>query len=96
MLVLTVSVGKIPVITLALTILFTVYGVIRKRLDVGGMPGLFIETVVVAPFGALYLAWLMNSGTAAFGAAQPGMSGLLVLAGPLTILPLLFFASFSR
>jgi chloramphenicol-sensitive protein RarD len=94
--VLAVSVGEMPMITLALAVLFTIYAVLRKRLVVGGMPGLFIETIVLVPFGILYLVWLMVSGTAVFGTANPGMSGLLMLAGPLTAMPLLFFALAAR
>lgn len=95
-LILTLSVGEMPAITIMLAVLFTLYGVIRKRLVVGGMPGLFIETLVLVPFGLIYLLWLMITGSAVFGTANPGMSAMLVLAGPLTALPLLFFALAAR
>jgi chloramphenicol-sensitive protein RarD len=60
------------------------------------MPGLFVETIVLFPLAATYWTWLAMSGGAAFSPAQPGLAGLLMLAGPLTVLPLLFFALAAR
>jgi len=94
--VLTIAGGSFPVIAITLGSLFTVYGLIRKKVVIGGMPGLFVETMVLFPFGVLYLLWIINSGTAVFLAADPGMSFLLTLAGPLTVIPLLFFALAAR
>ncbi|MDZ7769417.1 MAG: EamA family transporter RarD [Woeseiaceae bacterium] len=47
--VLTFSGGEFPLISLALAVSFTTYGVIRKQTVVGGMPGLFIETIILMP-----------------------------------------------
>jgi chloramphenicol-sensitive protein RarD len=95
-LVLTLSGGQFPWIALSLAVLFTIYGVIRKQIAIGGMPGLFVETIVLFPLAAIYWTWLAMSGAAAFSPAQPGLAGLLMLAGPLTVLPLLFFALAAR
>ena len=95
-LVLTVSGGEFPWIALSLAVLFTIYGVIRKHIAIGGMPGLFVETIVLFPLAAIYWIWLAKSGEAAFTPSEPGLAGLLMLAGPLTVLPLLFFALAAR
>ena len=95
-LILTISSGQVPVIALILGTLFTIYGVIRKRIVVGGMPGLFIETLVLLPFSMAYLVWIMISGAAEFGSGSPSMMVLLILAGPVTVLPLLCFALATR
>jgi chloramphenicol-sensitive protein RarD len=94
--VLTVSGGQFPLISIALAISFTIYGVIRKQTAVGGMPGLFIETVVLLPLALAYLAFVMQSGAASFGAHGTKLDVLLGLAGPLTVLPLLCFALAAR
>lgn len=88
--------GQFPAIALFLGTAFAVYGVIRKQVDVGGMPGLFIETVLLLPFAFAYLAWIMVQGEAEFSWSDPYLAGLLVIAGPLTVTPLLFFALAAR
>lgn len=95
-LVLTFSGGELPVIALALGFSFTVYGVIRKKIVVGGMPGLFVETLILLPIALLGMAWIFNSGQAAFAYEGPGITGLLLLAGPVTVIPLLCFALAAR
>lgn len=95
-LVLTFSGGQFPAIALLLGTLFTIYGVIRKRVVVGGMPGLFVETLVLFPLSAAYLLWIMGSGVSAFASGDPSTVGLLLLAGPVTVLPLLCFALAAR
>ncbi len=95
-LVLTISRGQFPVIALSLGTLFTIYGVIRKQVVVGGMPGLFVETLVLFPLSAAYLIWIMNAGDAGFTLSNPSMVGMLLLAGPFTVLPLLCFALATR
>lgn len=94
--VLTFSGGQFPAIALFLGTSFTIYGVIRKKVVIGGMPGLFVETLVLAPFALGYLAWLMTSGQAVFGGGNAGTSLLLTVAGPITVIPLLFFALAAR
>lgn len=95
-LVLTFSGGHFPAIALLLGTLFTIYGAIRKRVMIGAMPGLFVETIVLFPVSALYLIWLMNIGMSAFTLADWSMMSLLLLAGPVTVLPLLGFALATR
>lgn len=96
--VLTISGGDFPWIAISLALLFTVYGVIRKQVDIGGMPGLFIETLVLLPFALLALTILMQQGEAAFGAPNTSttLTLLILLSGPVTVLPLLCFALAAR
>jgi chloramphenicol-sensitive protein RarD len=93
---LAVSGGEIPAIALFLGTSFTIYGVIRKKVVIGGMPGLFIETLVLLPLSIAYVIYLMSVGLAEFGGAGLKGSALLLLAGPITVLPLLFFALATR
>jgi len=94
--ILTFSGGEFPAIALFLGVTFATYGVIRKQVVVGGMPGLFIETLVLLPFALCYLLWIMLAGEAAFSFTDPSLAGILLLAGPLTVTPLLFFALAAR
>ncbi|NHK26765.1 EamA family transporter RarD [Parvularcula flava] len=94
--VLTIYGGVFPWISFVLAISFTFYGYLRKTVQIGAMPGLFIETIwLVLPAIAFWL-WLEMQGTSAFTPDAPGTIGLLLLAGPLTVIPLLFFAISAR
>jgi chloramphenicol-sensitive protein RarD len=95
-LVLAIPGGSFPTIAVLLGSLFAVYGIIRKKVVIGGMPGLFVETLILFPLGIVYLGWLVSSGSAAFAAAEPGMTVMLMLSGPFTVVPLLFFALAAR
>ena len=86
----------VPWVSLALAASFTCYAVIRKQVAVGGMPGLFVETLLLVPVGLIYLAMLMADGSARFLAGSGTTDVLLLLAGPFTVIPLLFFALAAR
>ncbi|MGB3455105.1 MAG: EamA family transporter RarD [Litorimonas sp.] len=94
-LVLTVYGGQFPAISLFLAVSFTVYGVLRKLIDVGAMPGLFIEVLVLFLPAVAFLVWLQQSGQLVFG-QESTMDWLMVAAGPITVLPLLAFAFAAR
>ncbi len=94
--ILTIVGGQFPWISLTLAISFTAYGVIRKQIKIGAMPGLFVETLVLFLPAVLYLAWLSSQGSLTFFTLGADISILLVLAGPLTVLPLLAFATAAR
>ena len=95
-LVLTISGGQVPWIALALAISFTVYAVIRKKVVIGGMPGLFVETVLLLPFALAWFAYIKSIGQAAFGSVDVDTTFWLIMAGPITALPLLCFALAAR
>lgn len=89
---LTLSGGIFPWVALSLAALFTAYGVIRKQVAIGAMPGLFIEITMLFPFALAWLIFLMAGQSASFGAGDTGLSLLLMLGGPITVMPLLLFA----
>ena len=95
-LILTTSGGQVPWIALALALTFTVYAVIRKKVVIGGMPGLFVETVLLAPLALGWFAWVLYAGQAMFVSGGPVLTFWLVMAGPITALPLLCFALAAR
>lgn len=95
-LILTIKGGQVPWVSLALALSFTAYTVIRKRVVIGGMPGLFIETLLLSPFAIAWFAWIRLGGEAVFASGDTSMTFWLVMAGPATALPLLFFALAAR
>lgn len=89
---LTISGGIFPWVALSLAALFTAYGVIRKQAPIGAMPGLFVETTLLFPFALAWLLLLIVGPGASFGGGDTGLSLLLMLGGPVTVIPLLLFA----
>lgn len=82
-------------ISLGLALSFATYGLLRKIAPVESLEGLAIETILLLPFAALYIAWLASHGALAFG-TTPGLSVLLALGGVITAVPLLLFAAAAR
>jgi chloramphenicol-sensitive protein RarD len=87
--------GRFPTISLVLGVTFTLYGLLRKQTPVGAMPGLFIETLVLAPVAGAYLLLFGTIEAPGFG-TRPGLTLLLMAAGPITVMPLLCFAIAAR
>ncbi|MDL2290828.1 EamA family transporter RarD [Desulfovibrio sp. OttesenSCG-928-F20] len=84
--------GHFPVVPLGLAFSFGIYGLLRKILKVQAIPGLFVETLVVLPLAAGYLAYQASLGNSAFFRGDPVIEALLVGAGIITTVPLICFA----
>ena len=97
---LTWQAGAPPWIGLALAFSFAAYGLMRKTASLGAVEGLAVETALLAPVALLYLAWRAAAGDNAFVNAladgPAGLAFLLLLAGPVTAVPLLLFAAGAR
>jgi chloramphenicol-sensitive protein RarD len=91
--VLTVDYGHIPVLALVLAATFSVYGLVKKQVAVPATEGLALETLLLTVPAAGYLVALSAAGTSTFGHVSAGHTVLLILAGPITAIPLLAFAS---
>ena len=91
--VLTVDYGHLPWIALSLAVSFATYGLIKNRLNAGAVETLTVESGILAPLALGYLLVLQVQGQLTFGHAGPGHSALLILAGPITAVPLLLFAA---
>jgi len=89
------ALGHLPLIALFLAATFTVYGVIRKRVEVDAQAGLFVESLLMLPAGLGLVLWLAHTGAARFGAGAP-LTLLLLAMGPVTVAPLAFFAWTTR
>lgn len=93
---LTISAGQLPWIALVLAGTFGGYGLLRKMAPLGALEGLSLETLLLFPLAGLALWYLFQHGQAGFAGAGTGMQALLVLAGPITAVPLLLFAAGAR
>ena len=85
-----------PWIALVLAGTFGLYGMVRKLVAVESLPGLFVETLVLAAPAAGWLLWLGAHGQGGMGRLGLETDLLLAGAGLVTALPLLTFGFGAR
>ena len=90
-----VALGRLPLISLTLAVSFAIYGVIRKQVKAEAQTGLFVECLLMAPLGLAWLVWLHLNGAGHFG-VTPNATFWLLMAGPITVGPLVLFAWAAR
>jgi chloramphenicol-sensitive protein RarD len=94
--ILAAATGGLPWIALALAFSFGFYGLVRKVVAVESLIGFTFEASVLAPIAAIYLLWLAATAQSSFGPATPTRDALLLGAGIVTALPLIWFAAAAR
>ncbi|MFZ9100395.1 MAG: EamA family transporter RarD [Candidatus Planktophila sp.] len=88
--ILTLDYGRLPWVAISLALSWGTYGLIKKKLDLGALEGLTIETLIsLLPYG-FYLFYIGNQGTGQFGHGIV-LTILLISAGAMTAIPLLLF-----
>jgi chloramphenicol-sensitive protein RarD len=93
---LTFIAGHTPWIALMVGSSFAFYGLIRKTVRIDALPGLAIETILLAPFAAAYLIWCEVNGSAVFLHGTGWVNALLLAGGVVTSVPLVLFAFGAR
>ncbi len=83
-------------ISLTLALSFGLYGMVRKQVSVGSLPGLTIESAILL-LPAIGIAWwyALSPAGPSFG-TDPVLSALIVMGGVVTAVPLLLFAVAAR
>lgn len=89
-LILTIDYGRPPWISLTIAISWGSYGFVKKKLGMGSLESLMIETLISLVPYSIYLFWLSSAGKGQFAHGWL-MSILLVGAGAVTAIPLLLF-----
>ena len=93
---LTVSYGSLPWISLVLAFTFGMYGLIKKTAPLESMHGFSLETMVLFLPALGYLLYREATGVGAFVHQGTTVTLLLILAGPVTSIPLLLFGYSAR
>lgn len=88
-----ITIGSLPIVSLVLAFSFAFYGLVRKKVNIPSVTGLYIETLILFPLALLYFFYLVSMGTNAFTVPLDYISYLLLLAGVITVVPLLWFNS---
>ena len=91
----TVAMGALPWAALVMAVSFTIYGYLRKTVDIGPTQGFLLEVILMAPFAAAYLIWISVNGTNHFNDGDWN-SWLLAGTGLATAIPLILYASGAK
>jgi chloramphenicol-sensitive protein RarD len=93
---LTFGYGHFPWIAMLLCVSFGVYGLLRKQSGTAAIPGLFFETVLLAPIALGYLTLLQTRGQLVLAHGHWWLSVLLLTTGIVTAVPLVWFGYAAR
>lgn len=91
--VLALDYGRPPWVALLLAFSFGTYGLLKKQAGVGAVESITLETIVLAPVAAAYIAWLAATGDSSFGTNGAGHALLLTTTGVITAVPLMLFGA---
>lgn len=83
-------------ISLTLATSFALYGLLRKQVAVGSLPGLTIESALLLPPAMAIAAWYAVTPAGPSFGQDLGLSLAIVLGGVVTAIPLLLFAVAAR
>ncbi|MFE0099548.1 EamA family transporter RarD [Streptomyces sp. NPDC059009] len=92
-LVLAFGYGRPPWISLVLAFSFATYGLVKKKVNLGGLESLAAETAIQFLPALAYLIWLGTQGGLAFGHHGTGHAVLLAATGVVTAVPLVCFGA---
>lgn len=85
------ALGELPWVSLVLPTSFAFYALIRKKIKVESLTGLFIETLLVSPVALYYLFIVADSQYVNMFTNSSSLNFWLMFAGVVTALPLIFF-----
>ena len=96
--VLAVGYGSVPVISLTLAFSFGFYGFVKNRMGpvVKALDSLTLETLWLTPIALGLLVWVYLTSGLTLGTLGPWHTALLLTAGAVTSIPLLFFGAAAR
>jgi len=81
----------VPWIGITVAITFSLYGLIRKKINVSSDIGLLIETLLMTPFALILFSYLAVYNLNVFSFNAPALSFYLFWSGAMTLIPLFWY-----
>jgi len=82
---------SLPWVGLIVAFSWAFYNLLRKKIQVDTDVGLLIERLYILPFAILTFYLITQKGLNNFNMSDPGLSLFLILAGPMTVIPLFLY-----
>ena len=86
-----VNFKSIPWVGLVVALSWGFYNLLRKKINVDTDIGLLIESLFILPFAVIIFYLITQKGLNDFSFSNPPLMLLLVLAGPMTVIPLFLY-----
>ena len=86
-----VSFKSIPWVGLVVALSWGFYNLLRKKINVDTGIGLLIESLFILPFALIFFYFIVQQGLNDFTFSNPPLMLLLLLAGPMTVIPLFLY-----
>tara|TARA_B100001173_G_scaffold267892_1_gene244027 strand:- start:838 stop:1716 length:879 start_codon:yes stop_codon:yes gene_type:complete len=81
----------IPWVGLLVAILWSVYNLVRKKINVDTDVGLLIESLLIFPFVFIAFYLITKNNLNDFSISNPTLMIILMMAGPMTVIPLFLY-----
>ena len=85
------SLKALPWVGLVVAFSWAFYNLVRKKINVDTDIGLLIESLYIFPFALAVFYLITKNGMNDFNLSNPGLSLFLILAGPMTVIPLFLY-----
>ena len=82
---------SLPWVGLIVAFSWAFYNLVRKKINVDTDVGLLIESLFIFPFAIVAFYLITKNGMNDFSLSNPGLSLFLILAGPMTVIPLFLY-----
>ncbi len=82
---------SLPWVGLIVALSWSFYNLFRKKINVDTDIGLLIESLFILPFAIIAFYLIKINGFNDFSFSNPGLSLLLIIAGPMTVIPLFLY-----
>ena len=82
---------SLPWVGLIVALSWSLYNLVRKKINLDTDIGLLIESLFIFPFALVIFYLIVKNGLNDFNLLNPGFSLFLILAGPMTVIPLFLY-----
>ncbi len=82
---------SLPWVGITVALSWAFYNLVRKKINVDTDIGLLIESLYIFPFALFAFYLIVRNGYNDFSLLNPGLSIFLILAGPMTVIPLFLY-----
>ncbi len=85
------QIKTVPWIGIIVAVTFSLYGLIRKKINISSDIGLLAETLLITPFALICFFYLTTKSTNVFSYNEPILSFYLFWSGLMTLIPLFWY-----